>query len=109
MLPATFEERVELLLHEAEAHPERVRAWVEKHPRNLMVFCGIEPTPAEDAAFAAALGGAESLPTLDQPRVAIIMAAWLALSDPDNWDAAIPDVDRQAVLSAARRLGRPRH
>lgn len=92
-LVETFDERVARLRELAKVRPDQVRIWIQRHPRNLMVYCGWEPQPFHDEGFEHFLANLRSLWLAPRgsgkSTVAVFIAAWLGIADPRHWAPGI--------------------
>jgi predicted phage terminase large subunit-like protein len=92
-LPSEPIERVKLLDELAEHHPEVVRAFIERHPANLMVHQGLNVEPFHADALNDIL--TERRTFWLAPRGsgkstnALMACTWMALADPANMDPSI--------------------
>lgn len=92
-LPSEPLERVKLLDELADLHPEVVRAWIERHPRNLMVYMGLAVEPfhqdalndflTERATFWLAPRGS------GKSTAALMTCVWFCIAKPENHDPTI--------------------
>lgn len=92
----SFHDKVARLHELADVLPDQVRLWVQRHPRNLMIYCGWEPYWFHDEGFDQFIGHASSLWLAPRgsgkSTVAVFFAAWLGISDPDHWDEEIGEL-----------------
>lgn len=73
----------------AEESPEALRLWIERHPRNLQLYVGLECLPFHDDGFNLALRNNKCLWLAPRgsgksTSLAVILATWLALSRTEN-------------------------
>lgn len=92
-LPSAPVERVKLLDELAAVHPEVVRAFIERHPRNLMVHQGLSVEPFHGDALEDFLHNPRSFWLAPRgsgkSTVALLFVTWLVIADPDNMDPSI--------------------
>lgn len=95
-LPDLVEERNRVFAEMADSDPALMRAWVERHPRNLMAYMGWAVEPHHSDAlddflmhprdfWLAPRGAGKS-------TAALCCATWFALSDPANRAPGIKDL-----------------
>jgi predicted phage terminase large subunit-like protein len=100
------QERLQYLDELADLEPHSVRAWIESHPRNLMMYNGWDPMPFHDAAFNDALDAENQSFFWLAPRgsgkstaLAVFLSGWLAIARRENWHPRIPDLFAKAPRS----------
>lgn len=88
--PVSFHDRVAELRQLAEVRPDQVRVWLQRHPRNLMIYCGWEPQWFHDEGFEHFLANPRTLWLAPRgsgkSTVAVFLAAWLGIAQPEQWD-----------------------
>lgn len=84
-----FLDRVAALQDLAAKQPDQVRIWLQRHPRNLMIYCGFEPQWFHDEGFDLFFRSPRSLWLAPRgsgkSTIAVFVAAWLGLADPAHW------------------------
>ena len=93
-LPTDAAARVKLFDELAETQPELMRAFIERHPRNLMAYLGLSVEDFHQDA----LGDFLEVPRTfwlaprgsGKSTAALMFCIWVAISDPESHDPSIP-------------------
>lgn len=94
-LPKDIAQRIELFDQLANAEPDGMREWVQRHPRNLMLYAGLNVEPFVDAGLRDCLDYQRTFwlaPRGSGKTTAYLFySAWLGMSPPDVYvKAGIP-------------------
>lgn len=96
-LPRDPKNRKRLLEELAKIKPDVARAFVQRHPANLMVYMDWEVEAFHRQAFDEALSHSESLWLAPRgsgksTTLGVFLPSWLAISPPEMWDSSIPNL-----------------
>ncbi len=92
-LPTDYISRIKLMDELADAQPLMMRRWVERHPRNLMVYEGWCVEPFHQAGLQDMLTQRRTFWLAPRgsgkSTAALMMACWLAIAEPEHMDPII--------------------
>ncbi len=104
-LPADYSDRMQLMDELADAQPLVMRHWVERHPRNMMVYMGWNVEPFHQDGLGDMLAYRRSFWLAPRgsgkSTTALMVCCWLAVADPDHMDPSLGNL----FASAPRRVG----